>query len=79
MCLGYKIPIPPKSKGKEWEQLRESYYRSQREQQLSRSKMKVRDVHGIEQEIVRLRAMPKNPGRERAIKLLAKSLVVVRA
>ena len=73
-CLGWQTPIPPKSRVKEWEQLKESYFRLQRERALHRDKELVRQRHELEQEIGRLEAMPENLGRTSAIKRLRKQL-----
>src|SRR5687768_2069200 len=69
-CLGWQTPVPPKSKIKEWELLKESYFRLQRERALNREKELVRDRHQLEQEIRRLEDMPENSGRSLAIKKL---------
>lgn len=72
--LGYKTPIPPKSKPEAWEDLRKEFYRSRREDRAKRVRERVRNIHDLEQEIARIEALPANPGRTLAIKRLAKTL-----
>lgn len=78
-CLGYKIPVPPKSKPKEWEKLRKEFYRSKREFNTEYEQSRVRRVHDLEQEIAKLQAMPENVGRRSLIKRLKKQLEAARA
>jgi len=78
-CLGHKTPIPPKSKPKEWEALRDSFYRSKREYLAKQEHERVRRLHELEQEIERLTALPTNRGRSQAIKELKKRLEQARA
>jgi hypothetical protein len=72
--LGTKIPIPAKSKLKEWKALEASYYAGRRTFELRRLARAVRTKHDIEQEISRLSALPDSEGRATAIKLLQKRL-----
>jgi DNA-directed RNA polymerase subunit RPC12/RpoP len=76
--LGYKTPIPPKSKLKEWEALRLSFYERRRQYLLDREGKQVRLVHELEQEIQRLKSMPENDGRVHAVKQLERRLSDVR-
>jgi hypothetical protein len=78
-CLGWQTPIPPKSKIRDWELLKEEYFRLRRERALNSQMELVRRRHELEQEIRRLEAMPKNSGRTIAIKGLKKQLVEVSA
>ena len=78
-CIGYKIPVPPKSKPKMWEQLRLTYYQFKRERLLRQQKANVRRIHDLEQEIARLQAMPVNEGRGQAITHLKRQLAEARA
>lgn len=72
--LGYKIPVPPKIKIREWEQLQTKLSQKARETAVARTKASVRRKHDLEQEIARLEAMPRNEGRTKAVKLLRKKL-----
>lgn len=72
--LSYKIPVPPKNRKREWSALREQLARERRERNLAANAAAIRCRHDLEQEIVRLEAMPSNEGRSRAIRLLRKRL-----
>jgi hypothetical protein len=77
-CLGYKVPIPPQSKAKAWEQLCVQFYRFRRESLLRAHKNRVRLTHEFEREIARLEAMEENRGRSETISYLKKRLEAVR-
>ena len=51
-----------------------AYYESMRQQLRSDQVRKVRHIHELEQEISRLEALPRNPGRVAAIRTLRKRL-----
>ena len=68
--LGYKIPVPPKSKRREWSALQQKLARERSERDLAANEAAVRSRHDLEQEIARLEAMPPNEGRAKAIRLL---------
>ena|SRR5688572_8743089 len=68
--LGYKIPVPPKDKAKDWSALRDQLLRERMQKDLAAVVAAVRDRHALEQEIARLEAMPPNQGRAQAIRLL---------
>ncbi len=72
--LGYKIPVPPKSKLREWAALREQLAHGRMQQQLDAEAFAVRHRHDLEQEIVRLETLPANEGRARKIRSLRKRL-----
>lgn len=72
--LGYKIPVPPKSKVREWKLLQEQLNQQKKETTVAKTQTLVRRKHELEREIVRLEAMPKNEGRTKAVKLLRKKL-----
>ena len=78
-CLGTKIAIPAKSKPKEWESLRQAFYLARGKRLAARDQRRVQRIHQLEQEIVRLQAMPENPGRARAVAELQKKLAQERA
>ena len=75
--LGTKIPVPPKTNHKAWDQLRTAYYESRRQRLQCEQESKVRCIHELEQEIDRLEALPTNPGRTAAIRTLRKRLATV--
>lgn len=68
--LGYRIPVPPKDKQREWSALRDQLARERMQRELAVDAAAVRDRHDLEQEIARLEAMPANEGRAKAIRLL---------
>ena len=72
--LGYRIPVPPKQKVREWAALREQLFRERTARDIREHEMAVRQRHDLEQEIVRLESMPANPGRTRAAQLLRRQL-----
>jgi hypothetical protein len=72
--LGYKIPVPPRQKIREWSALREQLAREHIAREAQQDRQKIRSRHDLEQEIVRLEAMPANPGRNQAIGLLRRRL-----
>jgi hypothetical protein len=72
--LGYKIPVPPKAKLREWAALREQLARGRMRQQLDAEAFAVRYRHDLEQEIVRLETLPSNEGRAKRIRSLRKRL-----
>jgi hypothetical protein len=73
-CLGYKTPIPPKTKTKEWITLRDSFYLARREREANANLQRVQQIHYLEHEIAKLAGLPANTGRASAIKLLTKTL-----
>src|SRR5262245_5090471 len=70
--LGYKIPIPAKTRVKEWATLQEEYFASARAAERKRNASAVRRRHDLEQEIARLESRPTNTGRTKAIQTLRK-------
>ena len=72
--LGYKIPIPAKTRTKEWELLRGQYFAAEfaaaGAEQMTR-RMRKRE---LESEIERLESRPANPGRSKAAQRLRKKL-----
>lgn len=74
MNIGYKIPIPPKTKGKEWKNLQKQLI-SEMAEAVSKSRVQnVQLLHSIEKELRKLEALPANKGREVLIKQLKKRL-----
>jgi hypothetical protein len=78
-CLGYKSPVPPKARAREWAALAEAFYGSRRRYSLCQQKLRVRRIHDTEREIARLELLPANEGRTDAIKRLRKQLEQLRA
>jgi hypothetical protein len=72
--LGYRIPVPPKDKARDWLALRDQLSRERMQQDLAAHVAAVRERHALEQEIARLESMPSNPGRAQAIRLLRRRL-----
>ena len=72
--IGYKIPVPPKSKPKEWKNLQEQLASQAREYERDRFEASVRQRHDLEQELENLKALPFNTGRQSLIKQLEKRL-----
>lgn len=72
--IGYKIPVPPKSKPKLWQKLHEQLAFEAREFERNNFKSKVRKRHDLEQEIEKLKTLPFNRGRQSLIDRLEKQL-----
>jgi hypothetical protein len=72
--LGYKIPVPPKNKVREWEHLAAQLKRQENEAITENARTEVARQHELEREIARLEGMRGNEGRVRAVKLLRKKL-----
>lgn len=66
--------VAPKSKVREWNALCETFYRSRRAHRFGQQKRRVRRIHDLEREIVRLESLPDNNGRADAVKHLRKQL-----
>lgn len=79
VCLGAKIAIPPKSKSKLWESLRQGFYLARVERRTAAEKRRIRRIHNLEQKITRLDSLPENPGRARAVTELKHKLEQERA
>lgn len=72
--LGYKIPVPPKQKAREWMALQAQLSSERITRDVQQYQLAVRRRHELEQEITRLESMPSNTGRSRAIQLLRRRL-----
>jgi hypothetical protein len=72
--IGYKIPVPAKSKPQEWEDLRERFYAERRDQAEQERIYGVQRRHELENEIAELEGRPSNAGRSAAIKRLRRIL-----
>ena len=72
--LGYKIPIPAKTRVNDWESLREHYLASERAAARARREAQRKRTRDLEKEIERLESRPANPGRSKAVQLIRKKL-----
>ena len=72
--IGVKIPVPPKSKPKEWVKLRQQLSCEIAEVKNKNKKHAVAKKHDLEKEIVKLELLPINNGRLSLIKKLKKQL-----
>lgn len=72
--IGCKIPVPPKSKLKKWKKLQEQLAFQAKETERARFSSSVRKRHDLEQELVKLKALPSNEGRQSLIKQLEQRL-----
>jgi len=77
--IGYKIPIPPKTKKKEWENLEKQLVTEEAEADDEARLQNVHLIHSIEKELRKLQALPVNKGREVLIKQLKTRLKHARA
>jgi len=68
--IGYKIPVPPKSKPEAWRGLREQYFRDRRQEDERKAVGNVRRRHALEKEIEKLKTRPENEGRTKEIRRL---------
>lgn len=73
-CIGYKTPIPPRTKIKEWGALRDWFFGLKRSTILRRQVTRVRRKHYLEREIARVGALEPNEGRRSAIEQLREQL-----
>ena len=72
--LGYKTPVPARTKVKAWRALHRSYQISHTNYRSRQWQRAVRTRHEMERELVRLSALPTNEGRAVAIKQIRKRL-----
>jgi DNA-directed RNA polymerase subunit RPC12/RpoP len=75
--IGYKIPVPPKSKPKLWQalqQCRAEAMQNDAAYSVRRMHDLEKEIINLEQEISRIEAMPENAGRRSLIKSLNKQL-----
>lgn len=72
--VGYKVPIPPKSKGKEWAALEKQLSQEASEIIAAEALERVQRIHHLEKEIKRIEALPSNAGRQSLIRQLKKEL-----
>ena len=72
--IGYKIPIPPKAKIKEWQSLEEQLKSELSAAAAAEKEFKTRHMHSIEKELEKLEALPENEGRKALIKKLKQEL-----
>ena len=79
VCIGVKIPIPPKNKIKLWDSLRVQLNDALRERVDDKHKVNVAIKHALEKEIEKLEALPANSGRISLIKQLKGRLAALNA
>ena len=72
--IGYKIPVPSKTKTQAWNELREDYFGWRRELVERDAIGKVRRKHALEKEISKLEVRPENDGRDKEIRRLKRLL-----
>ena len=77
--IGYKIPVPPKNKPKEWEALKTQLANEEKELVDSRKFTNIKKKHSLEKELEKLEALPENSGRKSLIKKLNQRLERVNA
>jgi DNA-directed RNA polymerase subunit RPC12/RpoP len=72
--IGYKIPIPPKTKVSEWQALREQIHLQITESVMNQHRNRAAEIHALEKEIEKMASLPSNTGRESLLKELKKRL-----
>lgn len=72
--LGYKIPVPPKRKRREWLRLRTQLSAEKAARELDAYLVRDREKNALRQEIARLVAKGPNPGRASTIRRLQRRL-----
>ncbi len=72
--LGYRIPVPPKRKRREWSKLREQLSRERAAQALAAQHARQDERIALSREIERLAAKGPNPGRAAMIRRLQRRL-----
>ena len=72
--VGYKTPVPQKSKPEAWKRLHEQFFRERRETLEQQDVGKVCRKHALEQEIAKLEDRPENNGRTKEIRRLRRQL-----
>ncbi len=72
--IGYKIPIPPKAKIKEWQNLEEQLKSQSLSASAAEKALKTKRIHSIERELEKIEALPENEGRKALIKKLKQEL-----
>ena len=77
--IGYKTPVPPRSKPKLWQALEASYVAARENYAARKGLATVRRIHALEKEVERIQSLPENPGRRELIKSLSKQLEAVRS
>ena len=68
--LGYKIPVPPKNKPKEWDAIKKQLADEEIDFLEKRNKQRIQRKHEVEKEIKKLESKPENPGRKSLLKNL---------
>jgi hypothetical protein len=76
--IGYKIPVPPKSKPALWRELAVSYANARRRYFYRSAAANVRRIHDLEHEVARMESMEPNHGRLSLIKRLRADMASVK-
>lgn len=76
--LGYKTPIPPRYKAKEWDALFRYYHDSRRARLESQARFNVKYRHDLEKRIERMERLPANKGRRASLVVLRARLAALR-
>jgi hypothetical protein len=72
--IGYKTPVPQKSKPEAWKRLHEQFFREQRGTLEQKDVSEVHRKQALEQEIAKLEDRPENNGRTKEIRRLRRQL-----
>jgi hypothetical protein len=72
--LGYRIPIPAKTKAKDWELLRERFLASERAAERAERVRRQKRKRELEAEIERLESRPASEGRSQAVRRLRRQI-----
>ena len=72
--IGYKTPVPQKSKPEAWQRLHEQFFREERGTLEQEDVSKVDRKQVLEQEIAKLKDRPENNGRTKEIRRLHRQL-----
>ena len=72
--IGYKIPVPPKTKVSEWEALRKQLHLEAVASVELAQRHRVEEMHSLEKEIEKIESLSPNSGRDSLLKQLKKRL-----
>ena len=74
VCLGTRVPVPPKDDARAWRELGESLREARRADAGRREEARVRLRHRLERQALALEARPPDEARARALRLLRERL-----